>query len=145
MAITPSHYNIVSLVGPQLISNSFGLKPNRPTSGDSGVGYAIIRWSTDMTKNIGSAYQQKQNELIARHNPTNLVILLLLLVVVVPIEWASRELAFPLQSNAAPVIARHHTVWGVTGGNRTVAPWRGGDCFKMMSWSEFDFFPTFCT
>ena len=78
-----------------------------------------------MTKNIGSAYQQKQNELIARHNPTNLVILLLLLVVVVPIEWASRELAFPLQSNAAPVIAGHHTVWGVTGGHRTVATWRG--------------------
>ena len=96
-----------------------------------------------MTKNIGSAYQQKLNELIARHNPTNLVILiLLLLVVVVPIEWASRELAFPLQSNAAPVIAGHHTVRGVTGGNRTVAPWRG-DCFK--TWSEFDFFPTFCT
>ena len=97
-----------------------------------------------MTKNIGSAYQQKLNKIIARHNPTNLVILLLLLVVVVPIEWASRELAFPLQSNAAPVIARHHTVRGVTGGNSTVAPWRG-DCFKTKSWSEFDFFPKFYT
>merc|ERR1711974_331193 len=49
-----------------------------------------------------------------------ILLLLILLLLVVPVEGAAS-----LDAKAASVIARHHSVRGVAGGDRTVAAWVG--------------------